>query len=236
MFPRIIDALARGSFIAFEVDKGGGGGGTPAGGDNPNPDVKTFTQADIDRIVETRLNQDRRDRPSDDEIQQLRDRAQKADDLEAAEQTEIERLQGEIEKLKGERDDALEDSKTAKGQVKESQRRSKIIAAAAAAGAKDPDAVYALLKEDGFKAKKGDETFEVTIGDDGQVTGLDDAIPAFLEAKAYLVGEPPKPADGGGGVRTPTSGALTKDQLAQMTPQEVAAQKPEDVRQALSEG
>lgn len=58
---------------------------------------RTFNQADVDRMIQDRLARDRAARPtlSDAEIQQLRERAARADELEKGQQDQVQRLEQE---------------------------------------------------------------------------------------------------------------------------------------------
>jgi Flp pilus assembly protein TadG len=200
--------------------------------DKPDPPAKTFTQAEheaeVNRIVQERLARDRKDRPTDDEIAELRKQAKKAADLEAANLTASEKLKADAEKAQQERDEAKADAQAARDEANKTKLQAKILTAASKAGAIDADAVYALLQNDNFAVTKDGTKIEVTIGDDGQVTGHEEAVTAYLEAKPYLVGTTPTPGPGGGGPRPSTAPALTQEQLAMaksfdMTPEEYAA-------------
>jgi hypothetical protein len=68
---------------------------------------KKFTQADLDRHIADRLARDRRERPSDDEIAELRAAKTKLDELEAANATELEKAQQRADAAEKARDDAL---------------------------------------------------------------------------------------------------------------------------------
>jgi hypothetical protein len=59
------------------------------------PEGKTFTQADLDRIVEDRLG---RERKKYEGFEELKARAARADELEAQNQSEIEKAQGKLTK------------------------------------------------------------------------------------------------------------------------------------------
>jgi predicted nuclease with RNAse H fold len=71
--------------------------------------------------------------------------------------------------------------------------RASIISAAAKAGAVNHDAVHALLAAQNFTVQKDGTEIKVTVGDDGQVTGHEETVTAFLEANEYLVGSTPRP-------------------------------------------
>jgi len=66
---------------------GGDNGGKPAGGDDgknggDKDDRLPTSQEDLDRIIQARLARDRKERMSDDEIAELRAKAERADELE----------------------------------------------------------------------------------------------------------------------------------------------------------
>jgi hypothetical protein len=152
-----------------EGDDGGGGGGG-GGGTEGNGD-KTFTQADVDRIVQERLARDRKERPSDDEIKELRDKAKKYDDLEAQSKSELERERERAEK-------AEKEAEAARAEAKETRLKSAILAEAGKADRKvvDPEAILSLID------KKS-----LTLDDSGAPTNITEVMDALLEAKPYLV-------------------------------------------------
>jgi hypothetical protein len=205
-----------------------------AGAEDPPPDEKTFTkaehEAEVNRIVQERLARDRKDRLTDDEIAELRKQAKKAEDLEAANLSASERLKADAEKAIAERDAAKQEAADARADANKTLMRAKIVTAAAKAGAVDSDAVYSLLQADNFAVTKDGNKLEVTVGDDGQVTGHEEAVTAFLEAKTFLVGATPQPGPGGGGPRPAAVTGLTQEELAMaksfdMTPEEYAEHK-----------
>jgi hypothetical protein len=140
---------------------------------------KKFTQADVDRIVQDRLARDRKERPSDDEIAELRDKAKKFDDAEAANASDLEKAQKRAEKAERDREEALT-------RVKETNLRSAILAEAAKPDRKvlDPEAVLSLL-----------DRSKLELDDDGTPKNIAEAMDALLTAKTYLV-------DGGTGTTT----------------------------------
>lgn len=132
---------------------------------------KTFSQADVDRIVQERLARDRKDRPSDDEIAELREKAKKYDDVEAANATELEKVQKRAEQAERERDEA-------KNAAKETRLTAAILAEASKADRKvvDPQAVLKLLDRDALE-----------LADDGNPKNIAEAMDKLLEASPYLV-------------------------------------------------
>lgn len=187
-------------------------GGTP----NGDPEGKTFTQADVDRIVQDRLARVKPSNPAD--YDDLKAKAAKFDELEAANQTELEKAQARAELAEKAASEAAE-------RVRSMSIRSSIISAATTAGAVDPDAVLAMLGKDA-----------VTYGDDGQVTGADEAVKALLESKPYLVGkpaEPAKPAPSGDGGPRGDSGSGRTDQLGR---DDITRLSDDEFAKAMAEG
>jgi len=154
----------------------------------PEPD-KSFSQADVDRIVQARLKQ------AEPRYAELRDKAEKFDTLQSEQQSDLEKAQTEAEQAKQERDDAV-------SRARQQALKAAVVAEAAKQGAVDADAVVALLPQDA-----------VMIGDDGEVTGAEEAVKALLEQKQFLAGNTPQPGPGDGGARTP---AQPKDLDAQI--------------------
>lgn len=164
---------------------------------------KLFTQDEVNAF----LAKARRTTPPDD-YEDLKAAAARLAEIEAANQTELERAQTERDALKAERDAALETAKT-------TTLRSSILAAASKAGAVDPDDVFALIDKNA-----------VTIGDDGQVTGAEDAVKALLEAKPHLVGKArPTGNPDGGPQGNPGLPQLSRDDLKSMTPEAIVEAK-----------
>jgi hypothetical protein len=192
-------------------------------------DDASFSQRDVDRIVTDRLNRQRSqfDRQIADlkqkyaDFDELKEKAGKFDALEAEQLSDRERLEAERDKAAQERDEAKSAAAAATQAAHERARRADIVAAAAAAGA-DPDLTYAYMRDRDFKvtAPKAEgedaaQTYEVTVADDGQVTGHEDAVKAVIAAKPGLVGQTPEPGPGpsDGGARTPVQTPDLKAQI-----------------------
>lgn len=182
--------------------------GTPAATPPAGDTARTFTQADVDRIVNDRLARAKATPPAD--YEELRAKAAKLAELEAAQLTEQQRAEQE-------RDQAKAAAEAAIRRANDTLIRASVIAAAASAGAVDHDAVAALIDRNG-----------IAVTDDGAVTGVTEAVAALLEAKPYLVGKAgtttptPTPGAANGGVMPGTGGTLTEAQLAGMTPDQIA--------------
>lgn len=176
---------------------------------------KTHSQADVDRIVQERLARDRKDRPSDDEIKELRDKATKFDEQEAANATELEKAQKRAEK-------AESDAATALAEAKETRLRSAILTEASKPDRKIVDADAALKLLDKSKLE---------LDADGTPKNIAEAMDALLEASPFLVG---------GGTTTTTrrdaadQGARGSGDEQQLTSTD--GMTPEEITKAVSEG
>jgi hypothetical protein len=153
---------------------------TPTPAPEPTPG-KTFTQAELDRVIADRLARQKAQFADYDE---LKAKADKLKEIEDANKTELERAQQRAQELETQATEAAE-------RAKRTAMRAAIVAEASKQGAVDPEDVFALL----------DKT-KVTIGDDDQVTGAAEAVKDLLESKKHLVG-PRSPGPGDGGPRTP---------------------------------
>lgn len=185
---------------------------TPAAATPPAPATppvepeKKFSQEDVDRIVGDRLARVKKDLPSEEELETLRGAAKKLADIEAENQSELERAQAE-------RDAAIAERDAAKATAHSTARKSAIVAAAAEAGA-DAEIVHALLATSDFKVTQGESTFEVTVDDSGTVTGATDAVKALIELK-NIAGNPTPPGPGDGGPRAPLPAQTLQEQIAE---------------------
>ena len=184
--------------------------------DAPPDGGKSFSQADVDRIVSERLARAKSSPPPD--YDQLKAAASELEQLKAAQLSETEKLQKRAEAAEAK---AAEAASRAQGAL----RRAAIVAAAQRAGAVDPDAVVALLDQS-----------SVTVDDDGTVTGAEEAVKDLLKAKQYLVGKTPTPAPGGadGGPRGKAPTSITKESLKAMTPQQIAALPQAEIDRVLA--
>ena len=133
------------------------GGGEQSGGE----ETRVFTQAELDRIIQERLARERQKYGDDDDLKKAKD---ELDALKAEQMSELEKAQKRAADLEAERDQAL---------VEANDRliKAAFVAAAAQAGAAHPEDAFALADLSG-----------VEIGEDGQVTGVEDAVKALVEA------------------------------------------------------
>lgn len=166
----------------------GGAEGKQPKTDEGKGDAPKLTQAEVDRIVEDRL---KRERAKFADYADVKARAAKFDELDAANKTELERE-------KEARATAEAKATKASSAAERVAIRSAVVAAAAEAGALKPADVVALLP-------KGAVT--VTIDDDGEVevVGAEEAVAEILkDRKHWLKQETTDPRqrgsfDGGAG-------------------------------------
>ena len=164
-----------------EAGSGDGGDGNEASKGAP----KTYDEAQVEKIVQQRLARHKATPPAD--YEDLKAAKTKLDEIEAASKTELQKAAERAEAADKKATEAAE-------RANRTLRRSAVMVAAAKAGSADVDDVVALLEASSTKYG------EVTVGDDGQVTGAEEAVKALLKAKPHLVGKSPTSvgsADGG---------------------------------------
>lgn len=189
--------------VLLEADKGDGGGeGGNGNGDGKQPETKTFTQADVDRIVGERAK-----RAEESAIGSLlKDLGfEKPDDLKAlvgearkkqdAEKSELQKAQERIDALTKAKDTAEQERAEAIERANVTLMRAAVMAEAAKADYRiKPEAladVWTFVDRSGIKPKEGA---------DGEFAGIGEALKALAKAKPYLVQD-------GNGHGTPRPGA-----------------------------
>lgn len=171
--------------------------GTDDGNDDPDPrDEKKFSDKDVDRIVNNRLKKDRKNKRYDD----LKKKADDFDALQAEDATELDKVKTQLEEERNKNTGVGEDAekKLIKAEVKllavdlsplGKDFKGKVIV--------DSKAAYKLLDLD-----------DVEVDDDGEVTGVEDAIKALIKDSPWLVKDAGAPENGkGGGKPTVNGGA-----------------------------
>lgn len=165
---------------------------------------RTFTQADVDRIVQERLARQKAQFAGYDELKQ---KAEQFDELQQQQMTELERANQRAAQLEQELADAT-------ASRKESLLRASVVGEAAKRNVVDPDAAIALI-----------DRALLEFDQQGNPTNVATAMDSLLEQRPYLVA-----AQGGArgnadlGARG-TSGPeqLTREALASMSAEQVAA-------------
>lgn len=174
-----------------EGEQGGGSGsGEGEGKGAGEGEGKTFTQAELDRIVQDRLARERKRFEGHDELKR---KAEQYDKLQEEQQSELERERTAREKAEAERDRIA-------AEARETSLRAALLAEAAKPERRvaDPEAAVILLDR---------ELLE--YNDDGSPKNAKEAVDSLLEQRPYLVAaEQP-----GGGRRDPA------DQGPRQTPE-----------------
>jgi hypothetical protein len=174
----------------------------PTGGDAP----RTFSQEELDRIVQDRVARVKSTPPAD--YEDLKAAAARLAELEAANQSELEKAQARAEA-------AEKRAATIETEARETRLRSAIIAEAAKPGRNvvDPDAAIALL-----------DRSTLQIDDSGMPTNVAEAMDKLLEARPYLVASSGGATRGSadqGARRGAAAGQLSEDDLKGMTAEQI---------------
>lgn len=164
---RLIPVM-RGGDPNGEGGEGGGEAGEGGSGGAGGVADRTFTQADVDRIVQERVARVKQTPP--DDYEDLKAAAAKLAELESANKTELEKERERAEK-------AEREAQAATQRAKDIALRSAIVSEAAKKNVVDPDAAVALLDKSSLE-----------FDDDGTPKNIAEAMDALLEAKPYLVG------------------------------------------------
>ncbi|RAU96833.1 scaffolding protein [Paenibacillus sp. YN15] len=183
---------------------------TPAPTDpNPQPDPdpkpeKTFTQAELDALIADRLGRERKKYADYDELKT------KLTALEQAEEERKKTQMSEQERLQAERDEALRKASEAEASVsaKVTAANQRLISAEFRTLAREAnvpaDRIAAALKLADLSG--------ADVDDEGNVSGVKEAVEALVAANPYLAEKTqPKPIGGAGGGGEPTD--KTKEQL-----------------------
>lgn len=180
--------------------------GEPAEGTSTEAEAssKTFTQDDVDRVVKERLA---RERGKYTDYDELKAKAGKLDEIEAANQSELEKAQQAAEKAKTEGAQAIE---RANGRLV----RAELLSALTAANVSKPEVLLAAIDKTGL-----------AVNDDGSVTGVEEVVKAFVDANPEFVGgkEVRKPESADQGARGNGPGQITQEQMIAMSHEERAA-------------
>lgn len=178
---------------------------TPDPAPDPQPDP-TFTRAQMDAMA-ARIRKEMQG--SSQELAELRDKATRLDELEASSQTELEKAQTRAEQAER---DAAKVRETADRRLVEAS----VLAEATRQNAMKPEHIHRLI-----------DTEAVTVGDDGQVAGAEEAVKAFLDANPDYVGSGRTSGTADQGAREYGKKQLTREQLQKMTSAEIVAAQNE---------
>lgn len=146
------------------------------GGEQPE---KKFSQEELDHILSDRL---KREREKYADYADLKEKAAKLDEIEEANKTELEKAQELATRAQAERDEAL-------AQADERLIRAAFVAEAAQLNVAHPGDAYMLADLTG-----------VEIAEDGNVTGVKEAVEALVKSGRLVIRQGAAPdLDGGAG-------------------------------------
>jgi hypothetical protein len=170
---------------------------------------RTFTQEQLDAIVKERVARVKATPPAD--YEELKTAAGRLAELEAANQSDIEKAQKRIADLERQASDAS-------ARAQENLLRAHVVSEAAKRNVVDPDAAFALL-----------DRSVVEYGEDGSPTNIAQAMEQLLEARQYLVGPVGGQSRGNAdqGARAGLKNQLTQDDLKTMTPADIVKAQAE---------
>jgi len=187
----------------------GQGDGQDAGQQHNQAGPRSFTQDELDKIVQDRVARERKKYEGFDDYKAA---AGRLAEFEAANQTELEKAQ---KRAADAEQKAAETAATARQIALEAA----IVTEAAKKNVVDPDAVVAMINRQALE-----------FDDNGKPTNVAEAMDSLLKAKPYLVagagGARPNGADQG--ARGGANNQLGREALKTMT--------PEEITKALQEG
>jgi hypothetical protein len=173
---------------------------TNVDGDGQQPaGERTLTQSEVNRIIEERLT---RERQKYSDYEELRQKAQKLNEIEESQKSELQKALDAKEASENAAQQAIE-------QANQRLIQAEFIAAASKLNVAHPEDAYRLANRTG-----------VVIGEDGQVSGVGEAVQALVDAGRLVLTGKPKAAnlDGGSG-----GGDRPQEQDKPLTPDQKAA-------------
>ncbi len=159
---------------------------------------RSYTQAEVDRIVSERVN---KSKAQFKDYGELKDKAQRLDEIEQASKSEADKLRTQLEKaaeqtklLAAEREELIRG-------VQEERVKNAVIVEATKANVVNPEAAYKLLDKS-----------KVSFTDTGEVQGVSRALQDLLKENSYLLNRS-APAGFGGGVQGAVSNTSSREEF-----------------------
>lgn len=181
-----------------------GGEETPPGDDAPpEPKVVTMTQDELNALISKSKAQAKKPYADYDELKTKLSDYEKAEaERKLAEMSETERLQTEVDAAKKAAEDADNRAKQSVDKTNQRLLKAEFKSLALDAGLRKDaiDDAYVLADKSGF-----------VVGDEGDITGVKEALEALVASKPYLV-EKAKPRQIGDANNPPPSNEKTKEQ------------------------
>lgn len=141
---------------------------------------KTFTQGEIDEILAKRLKREKEKQAElDEKLKRLEAYEKAEEERKKSEMSEAERLKAEKEEASKKAEEASEAAKKAQESANQRIVNTEIRSIARSLNANDPNDVLTLLDKS-----------VIEIDDEGNVTGVDEAVKALKEAKPWMFKQP----------------------------------------------
>lgn len=206
--------------MADEANQDGGAGDGAAAGDEgaSASSGKTFTQDELNAIVQDRLARAAKGQPSKDELAALRKAQAELDEIKSAGQTELEKAQQAAQAAEARAAAAIQSAN-------ERLLKASAVAELAKAGVENVEAAYRALDKTGLN-----------IADDGAVAGVEEAVKALIAEIPGLVGKGSSGGSADQGARGGGPDKITREQLAQMSPAAVTKALKEGKLDHLTSG
>jgi hypothetical protein len=211
-----------------DANAGNNGGGGTGGGSN-TPPARTFTQAELDEIIEERLGRERTkistkykgvdpddyERLKREDAERRRKEAEEEKNYQAALKSQEESYAQKEKTWKEERESLL-------GEVKTERIHNRLLNAASKSNAYDPNQVAKLLSD---RVKLGDDRQPITLSDggepaykDGKPLTVDQLVSDYLDRNPHLVkASGTTGAGANGGSSTSGEGQRTKGEKPELT-------------------
>jgi DNA-binding helix-hairpin-helix protein with protein kinase domain len=150
--------------------------------DDQQPKVKTFTQDEVNELIMKRLERERKKYADYDDLKAQLEELRKVDEeRKRAEMSEIERYKADLEKALNERQTFEQELEKLRESVKQERIKNAFITAATSANIAYIDDAFRLA-----------DLSAVTIDEDGNVVGIEDAIKTLVEHKPFLLAQAKK--------------------------------------------
>lgn len=178
---------------------------TTAGEPEPKPTEqtqqpeKTFTQAELDEILNKRLEREKKKQAEvEEQLKRLKAYEEAEEERKKAEMSEAERLRVEKEEAAKKAEEATEAAKKAQEAANQRIINTELRAIARSLNANNPNQVLALLDKSA-----------VQIDEEGNVVGAEEVVAEFKASSPWMF-KPPIGADAAGGSNPATNNAQTE--------------------------
>jgi hypothetical protein len=190
--------------------------------DDQQPKVKTFTQDEVNELIMKRLERERKKYADYDDLKAQLEELRKVDEeRKRAEMSEIERYKADLEKALNERQTFEQELEKLRESVKQERIKNAFITAATSANIAYIDDAFRLA-----------DLSAVTIDDDGNVVGIEDAIKTLVEHKPFLLAQAkkePKPIGESTNAKSDKSDKSAEQLLKEAAEKARRTGRPEDL-------